>query len=141
MLNNLFPDAPRYDLLDSITYERLQRNPSLLRQELELMSAETLVIIDEIQQLPILLNEVHWLIVNRNLRFVLSGSSVRKLKRSGANMLGGRTLRNLFFPLVSKEIDNFDIMHAIHCGMIPRHYFAPSLCSNIYAFFNCKSFV
>lgn len=126
LLNSLFPDAPRYDLLDSATYERLQRRPSFLRQELELLPDNTLVIIDEIQQLPILLNEVHWLIVNKNLRFVLSGSSARKLKRSGANMLGGRALRNLFFPLVSKEIDDFDVMRAIQHGMIPRHYLAPN---------------
>ena len=126
LLNSLFPDAPKYDLLDTATYERLQRNPSLLRQELELMADGALVIIDEIQQLPMLLNEVHWLIVNKNLRFVLSGSSARKLKRSGANMLGGRALRNLFFPLVSKEIEDFDVVRAIHTGMIPRHYLAPT---------------
>ena len=126
LLNNLFPNAPKYDMLDSSTYERLHRNPSLLRQELELIPDGTLVIIDEIQQLPILLNEVHWLIVNKNHRFVLSGSSARKLKRSGVNLLGGRALRNLFFPLVSKEIENFDLMRAIHHGMIPRHYLAPN---------------
>lgn len=126
LLNDLFPDAPRYDLLNSTTYERLQRNPSLLRQELEAMPDNTLVIIDEIQQIPLLLNEVHWLIVNKNLRFVLSGSSARKLKRSGANMLGGRALKNHFFPLVSKEIDDFDVIRAINNGMIPRHYLAPN---------------
>lgn len=126
IINSLFPDAPKYDLLDSSTYERLQRNPSLLRQELLAIPEDTLVIIDEIQQLPILLNEVHWLIVNRNLRFVLSGSSARKLKRSGANMLGGRALKNTFYPLVSAEIPDFDIMRAIQNGMIPRHYLAPN---------------
>ncbi|MGM9802248.1 MAG: AAA family ATPase, partial [Candidatus Limisoma sp.] len=61
LIGELFPDAPRYDLLDSVTYERLQRNPSLLRQELEILPSDTLVVIDEIQQIPILLNEVHWL--------------------------------------------------------------------------------
>lgn len=126
LIEELFPEAPRYDLLDSVTYERLQRTPSLLRQELETLPPDTLVVIDEIQQIPILLNEVHWLIVNRNLRFVLSGSSARKLKRSGANMLGGRALRNNLFPLVSCEINDFDIMRAIHHGMIPRHYLSPN---------------
>lgn len=126
LLNELFPNAPRYDLLDTTTYERMQRNPSLLRQELELMPAGTLVIIDEIQRIPILLNEVHWLIVNKELRFILSGSSARKLKRSGANMLGGRALKNLLFPLVSKEIDDFDVLRAIQSGMLPRHYLAPN---------------
>lgn len=66
LIEELFPEAPRYDLLDSVTYERLQRTPSLLRQELETLPPDTLVVIDEIQQIPILLNEVHWLIVNLN---------------------------------------------------------------------------
>lgn len=126
LLNDLFPDVPRYDLLDTTTYERLQRNPSLLRQELETLPSDSLVIIDEIQQIPILLNEVHWLIVNKKLRFVLSGSSARKLKRSGANMLGGRALKSPFFPLVSKEVDDFDVIRAIHTGMLPRHYLSPN---------------
>lgn len=126
LINELFPDAPKYDLLDTTTFERLQRNPSLLRQELQMLPADTLVVIDEIQQIPILLNEVHWLIVNKNLRFVLSGSSARKLKRNGANMLGGRALKNVLFPLVSKEICDFDVVRAIHYGMIPRHYLAPN---------------
>lgn len=124
LINKLFPQAPKYDLLDSTTYVRLQRNSSLLRQELEMLPANTLVVIDEIQQIPILLNEVQWLIVNRNLRFVLSGSSARTLKRSGANMLGGRALKTTLFPLVSKEISDFDVMRAINHGMIPRHYLA-----------------
>lgn len=126
LISELFPDAPKYDLLETSTYERLQRNPSLLRQELEMMPDDTLVVIDEIQQLPVLLNEVHWLIVKKNLRFILSGSSARKLKRGGANMLGGRALRCLFFPLVSKEIDDFDVTRAIQHGMLPRHYLAPN---------------
>lgn len=126
LINKLFPNAPKYDLLDTATYERLQRNPSLLRQELEVLPDDTLVVIDEIQQIPVLLNEVHSLIVKKNMRFVLSGSSARKLKRSGANMLGGRALKNVFYPLVSKEIDDFDLMKALQYGMIPRHYLAPN---------------
>ena len=90
------------------------------------MPPDTLVVIDEIQQIPLLLNEVHRLIVEKNLRFVLSGSSARKLKRSGANMLGGRALRNNLFPLVSCEIKDFDLIRAMHNGMIPRHYLAPN---------------
>lgn len=126
LIGELFPNAVKYDLLDSNTYERLQRNPALLRQELEMAADNSMVVIDEIQQLPILLNEVHSLIVKKNLRFVLSGSSARKLKRSGANMLGGRALRNYFYPLVSCEVDNFDLDHALHSGMLPRHYLAPN---------------
>lgn len=126
LLKTLFPDAPFYDLLDSATFERLLRNPSLLRQELEVLPQGSVVIIDEIQQVPRLLNEVHWLIVHCKHRFVLSGSSARKLKRSDANMLGGRALKNTMFPLVSAEIDDFDVLRAVQNGMIPRHYLAPN---------------
>ena len=77
LLLQLFPNARFYDLLESNTYERLQRNPSLLRQDLEMCESGTLVIIDEVQSLPILLNEVQWLIVRKGLRFILSGSSAR----------------------------------------------------------------
>lgn len=126
LLETLFPDSPTYDLLDSSTFERLQRNPSLLRQELEMKENGSMVVIDEIQLLPQLLNEVHWLIVHKDLRFILSGSSARKLKRGGANMLGGRAMKNYMFPLVSAEIPDFDFLKAIQNGMIPRHYLAPN---------------
>lgn len=126
LINELFPHAVQYDLLDSSTFERLERNPSLLYQELEMLPPDTLVIIDEIQLIPILLNEVHRLIVKNQLRFVLSGSSARKLKRKGVNMLGGRALRNYMYPLVSCEIEDFDLLRALQNGMIPRHYLAPN---------------
>ena len=124
LLLQLFPDARFYDLLESNTFERLQRNPSLLRQDLEMCESGTLVIIDEVQSLPVLLNEVQWLIVRKDLRFILSGSSARKLRRGGANMLGGRALQTRLFPLVSAEIPDFDVVKAVNQGMIPRHYLA-----------------
>lgn len=124
LLLQLFPDARFYDLLESNTFERLQRNPSLLRQDLEMCDSGTLVIIDEVQSLPILLNEVQWLIVRKDLRFILSGSSARKLRRGGANMLGGRASQSRLFPLVSAEIPDFDVVKAVNQGMIPRHYLA-----------------
>lgn len=122
LLNSLFPDARYYDLLKSEEFERLSRRPQLLREELQDLPAHTLVVIDEIQKLPTLLDEVHWLMVNRDLRFVLTGSSARKLRRSGANLLGGRALVNNFYPLVSAEIPDFDIDRAVNNGMLPRHY-------------------
>ena len=82
------------------------------------------VIIDEVQKVPALLDEVHWLIENRGLSFVLCGSSARKLKRGGANLLGGRALRYELHPLVSSEIDEFDLLRAVNHGMLPRHYMA-----------------
>ena len=124
LLLQLFPDARFYDLLESNTFERLQRNPSLLRQDLEMCESGTLVIIDEVQSLPILLNEVQWLIVRKGLRFILSGSSARKLKRGGANMLGGRAMQTRLYPLVNAEIPDFDLIKAVNQGMIPRHYLA-----------------
>ena len=124
LLLQLFPNARFYDLLESNTFERLQRNPSLLRQDLEMCESGTLVIIDEVQSLPILLNEVQWLIVRKGLRFILSGSSARKLKRGGANMLGGRATQTNLYPLVSAEIPDFDLIKAVNQGMIPRHYLA-----------------
>ena len=124
LLLQLFPNARFYDLLESNTFERLQRNPSLLRQDLEMCESGTLIIIDEVQSLPVLLNEVQWLIVRKDLRFILSGSSARKLRRGGANMLGGRALQTRLFPLVSAEIPDFDVVKAVNQGMIPRHYLA-----------------
>lgn len=124
LLLELFPDARFYDLLESNTYERLQRNPSLLRQDLEMCDPGTLVIIDEVQSLPVLLNEVQWLMVRKGLRFILSGSSARKLKRGGANMLGGRALQTNLYPLTSAEVPDFDIVKAVNQGMIPRHFLA-----------------
>ena len=124
LLLQLFPNARFYDLLESNTFERLQRNPSLLRQDLEMCENGTLVIIDEVQSLPILLNEVQWLIVRKGLRFILSGSSARKLKRGSTNMLGGRAMQTNLYPLVSAEIPDFDLIKAVNQGMIPRHYLA-----------------
>ena len=122
LLKKLFPATRYYDLLNNEQFERLGRHPELLREDLQDMPADTLVIIDEIQKLPSLLDEVQWLMVNRELRFILTGSSARKLKRSGVNLLGGRAVINNFYPLVSAELEDFDIDRAVNNGMIPRHY-------------------
>lgn len=124
LLLNLFPNSRFYDLLETDVYERMHRNPSLLRQELASASDGEIVIIDEIQLIPELLNEVHWLITRKNIHFILSGSSARKLKRKGVNSLGGRAVRNVLFPLVSAEIPDFDIIKAVNRGTLPTHYLA-----------------
>ena len=124
LLLSLFPDSRFYDLLESDTYERLRRNSSLLRQELASAGAGEIVIIDEIQLIPELLNEVHWLIVRQGIHFILSGSSARKLKRKGVNTLGGRAVRNVLYPLVSAEVPEFDLIKAVNRGMLPTHYLA-----------------
>lgn len=122
LLEQLFPQARYYDLLLANEFERLLRQPSLLSEELESMKEGDLVIIDEIQKVPQLLDEVHSLIHRKNIRFILSGSSPRKLIRSGANLLGGRALKKTLFPLVSAEIPDFNLIKAVNNGMIPRHY-------------------
>lgn len=122
LLEMEYPNAKYYDLLRSTEFERLFRRPSLLSEELETISEGELVIIDEIQKVPQLLDEVHRLIHKKKIRFILSGSSPRKFKRMGANLLGGRALKKTLFPLVSAEIPDFDLLKAVNNGMIPRHY-------------------
>ena len=124
LVKKIYPKAKVYDLLMSDEYGRLMRRPQLLREELQHLDEETLVIIDEIQKIPQLLDEVHWLIVNRGIRFILCGSSARKLKRVGTNLLGGRALSVNLYPLVSAEIPDFNLIRAVNHGMIPRHYMA-----------------
>lgn len=126
LLLQLFPNCVFYDLLETDTYERLRRNPSLLRQELMSTNSGDIVIIDEIQFIPELLNEVHWLITRKNIHFILSGSSARKLKRKGVNTLGGRAIRNILYPLVSAEIPDFDVIKAVNRGTLPTLYLATS---------------
>lgn len=122
LLKERFPHAIYYDLLKSNVRRRLKRNPETFREALASKPAGTLVIVDEIQKVPDLLDEVHWLMVNKGLFFILSGSSARKLKRSGANTLGGRAEPRTLFPLVWPEVDDFEIDRAVQNGMIPRHY-------------------
>ncbi len=122
LLEHQYPNARYYDLLQSTEFERFFRRPSLLSEELETAKEGELVIIDEIQKVPQLLDEVHRLIHRKKLRFILSGSSPQKLKRMGANLLGGRALKKTLFPLVSAEIPDFDLIRAVNNGMIPRHY-------------------
>jgi len=114
-----------FDFLRSDLAIDLLRQPSLLRQRLEARSAKELarpIVIDEVQKVPSLLDEIHWLIENRGLKFVLCGSSARKLKRGKANLLGGRAWRYEMFPLVTAELDGVDLLRVLNRGMIPAHY-------------------
>ena len=124
LLKSLYPDAPYFDLLLADEFDRFLRNPSLLREILLIRSSDGPVIIDEIQRIPSLLNEIHWLIVNRNIQFILSGSSPRNILRSGGNLLGGRALRHELYPLISVEIPDFNLVRALNWGLLPRHYLA-----------------
>ena len=127
LLSILFPEAMRFDLLLSTEYQRLLLKPNLIREEclaegLQGSSQRDPIIIDEIQKLPILLDEIHWLIENQKLRFILCGSSARKLKRGHANLLGGRAVRYQLFPLTYPEVPKFSLTKALNSGLLPRHY-------------------
>ena len=124
ILRQQFPKAVYIDLLDTEVKSRLSRRPVLLYETIKDKPENTLVIIDEIPEVPELLNEVHRLISERHIIFILCGSSARKLKRKGKNTLGGRALPVYLYPFVSAEIPDFDIDHAVSYGMIPSHYLA-----------------
>ena len=122
LLKERFPKAVYIDLLKSDLRNRFKQHPEEFRESLLRYPPETLVIVDEIQKIPDLLDEVHSLMVNNGFWFILSGSSARKIKKSGANKLGGRAIPETLFPLVSAEIPDFDLGRAVQNGMIPRHY-------------------
>jgi uncharacterized protein len=122
LLKNLFPDSLIFDLLLSNLYKRFLDHPEQFREVCIEQHNEKPIIVDEIQRLPILLNEVHWMIENKGFQFILSGSSPRKILRNGSNLLGGRALRFELFPLSYSEVDNFDLIRALNHGLIPRHY-------------------
>ena len=124
ILRQQFPKSIYIDLLDTEMKSRLSRRPVLLYEMLRDKPENTLVIIDEIPEVPELLNEVHRLIADNHLLFILCGSSARKLKRKGKNTLGGRALPVYLYPFVSAEIKDFDIDRAVNYGMIPPHYLA-----------------
>lgn len=129
-----FPNTRYIDLLKSDEFERYNRRTSLLREELSLLPENELIIIDEIQKIPELLDEVQWLMTNKNHRFILSGSSARKLRRSGVNLLGGRAIRKHLYPFVSAEIPDFDLIKACNNGMMPRHYLVDDASKRIHAY-------
>ena len=115
-----FPDAPRLDLLDEALFADLLAEPALFRQLLSGVGPGQWVVVDEIQRIPRLLNEVHRQIEERGVRFALLGSSARKLKTAGTNLLAGRALRKAMHPLTPAELsDDFDLDGALRYGTIP----------------------
>ena len=123
-LSGQFPHSIRYDLLKSDLYLSLLKEPYRLREELlqKEKGTDNPIIIDEVQKVPLLLDEVHWLIENKKFSFILCGSSARKLKRGKANLLGGRAWRFEMHPLVYPEVPAFDLLRAFNHGLIPSHY-------------------
>ena len=126
LLKSLYPDALWFDLLKTDLYRRYLSDPVQFREAVLADKAGRVVIVDEIQKVPALLDEIHWLMENSGTRFILSGSSARKILRSGVNLLGGRALRYELYPLVSSEIPDFDLERALNNGLLPRHYLSDS---------------
>jgi predicted AAA+ superfamily ATPase len=103
----------------------MSKHPSLIREQLSARHPKGLaypIILNEVQKVPAILDEVHWLIENKGLSFILCGSSARKLKRGKANLLGGRAWRFELFPLATAELESPDLLRALNRGLIPSHY-------------------
>ena len=120
LVKQLYAQAPYFDLLKAGTCNRLMAAPERLADEIA-ADYRGWVVIDEIQKVPALLDEVHRLIETRPLRFVLTGSSVRSLRRSGTNLLAGRALTMGLHPLTARELGkDFDLGRALQYGQLPR---------------------
>ena len=125
LLRQQFPGSVRFDLLDTRLLLDLTRAPWALAERVRALDAATRarpIILDEVQKVPALLDEVHRLIEDDGLRFVLCGSSARKLRRGRANLLGGRAWRFALHPLTWPEIPDFDLLRALNHGLVPAHY-------------------
>ena len=125
LLKQRYPDALWLDLLKADEFRRYMATPELLREEIEAMGASAghQVVIDEVQKVPALLDEAHWLIENRGVRFALCGSSARKVRRGAANLLGGRALRFELHGLTAAELGaDFDLTRLLNHGYLPRMY-------------------
>ena len=125
LLRKKYPDGRWLDLLKSEEFRRYVARPELLRQELEAEGPRPgrQIVIDEIQKVPALLDEVHWLIENRGIHFALCGSSARKVKRGAANLLGGRANRYELHGLTARELGpEFDLDRMLNHGYLPRIY-------------------
>ena len=122
----VLPDAQRLDLLDEALFTDLLADPSLFRHLLSGASPGEWVVVDEVQRIPSLLNGVHRMIEERGVRFALLGSSARKLKTAGTNLLAGRALRKAMHPLTPAELgDDFNLNDALRYGTIPLVWTAP----------------
>jgi predicted AAA+ superfamily ATPase len=124
LLKQVFPKGRLYDLLDTSLAAELLLRPRLLREQV-LAERPEVVLVDEVQKIPALLEEVHWLLENTATTFVLCGSSARKLRRKATNLLGGRAIDCTLFPLTSEEIGAVNLDKLLNHGALPVHYLLP----------------
>ena len=120
-----FPNSLRFDYLRSATYMAHLRRPAQLRDEIAAGSEiqrKLPIIVDEVQKIPAVLDEIHAMIEDKGWQFILCGSSARKLKRGRGNLLGGRAWRYQMFPLVTAEVDQWDLLKVLNRGLLPAHW-------------------
>jgi uncharacterized protein len=125
-LKKKFSDSMYIDLLQADIYQHYFKNPERLREEIKACSTNiSTIIIDEVQKVPLLLDEVHYLVESKkDLQFILCGSSSKRLKSTGANLLGGRAWRYMFLPLCYPEMKELNWDKVFNNGLIPSHYLA-----------------
>jgi predicted AAA+ superfamily ATPase len=124
LLKQHFQNCCFIDLLDYDLFLTLSQRPTRLR---EILAAQpfTTAVVDEVQKVPHLMDEIHWLIENREYQFIMCGSSARKFRRGNASLLGGRAWRFELYPLVTKELEDFSLERALTAGLLPAHYLSP----------------
>jgi len=123
LLRQAYPDAFWIDLLKAEEYRRYVTRPERMREEIEALVAMPFIVIDEVQKVPKILDEVHWLHEAYGIQFALCGSSARKVKRGAANLLGGRAVRYELRGLTSAELSSdFDLERILNHGYLPRVY-------------------
>lgn len=128
-----------YNLLDQGFLLKILSDPTLIRQEIEAKDiSDAVICIDEIQKCPPLLDEAHLLIESRNIRFLLTGSSARKLKKAGTNLLGGRARDRIMHPFVYPEVraHGFSLEKMIFHGMLPPHFLSDEPEEDLSAYVN-----
>jgi predicted AAA+ superfamily ATPase len=133
LVRHTLKGARIYDLLDTSIYLSLSQRPGRLAEELN--PQDRFIVIDEIQRIPDLLNEVHRLIEERGTRFLLTGSSARKLRRGGVNLLGGRARTKYLHPLTYQELGkHFNLTQALERGLLPAIYFSDDPWADLQAY-------
>jgi predicted AAA+ superfamily ATPase len=131
-ITHTLKDATVIDLLKTDTLAEYISRPALLRERYQ--DHKGLIVIDEVQKAPQLLDEVHWLIENKKLSFLLTGSSARKLRRGHANLLGGRAWRKIMVPLSYLEVTSFDLEKIMISGLLPPHYLSTNPAEELRAY-------
>lgn len=131
-IRSALPDVPLIDLLQTDVFAEYAARPALLRERWG--DHRGLVVVDEVQKVPALLDEVHWLIENRAVSFLLTGSSARKLRRGHANLLAGRAWRRTMTPLSFTEVTGFDLERVMTSGLLPPHFLSPQPTEDLRAY-------